>query len=110
MSGELERRCRLCGRQVGDVNDLGGQPLRCDPDGELGPLCNGFFDETGRERIDCHHKREWARAARFGSALARDRSDRDAAASMREAERAAKKKPRKGQLSLVGDEQEGPPF
>jgi hypothetical protein len=113
----LERHCRMCGREFpadasGNLlpNDLGGHPRRNDPDGELGPLCNGFFDETG-ERIDCYHRREWARAERFGRGYTEGRRARNAAEDMREAERSAKRKGRGKQLSLVrDDEQEGPPF
>lgn len=99
-----DERCMRCGREVPERNELGGQGLRSDPGGELGLLCNGFFDETG-QRIDCYAWREQQRSEQFARELRQARRERAAKA---EAARPAR---RKGQLALPGasDDTE-PPF
>ena len=94
--------CGRCGRKVPERNELGGQPLRCDPMGKQGLVCVGFFDETG-QRIDCYDELDRIQAEQFGRELA--------AAKRRAAEHGEQGKPKKsrrGQLSLTGEE--GPPF
>lgn len=82
---------RDCGRVVGELNHLGGQPLVLDPeDGVLGLICNGFVDETG-ERIDCCWKRTWERAERFGRAYGEGKAAARAAQELAKKERAERR-------------------